>query len=291
MTVRPYSRRTFLALAGAAPALTAAPFDNPFFALCMDTHDAEKRNLEQQAQMLRDLGYAGAGHLWLDNIAERLATLDRAGLKLFQIYIRIDLGPKANTPYDPRLGEVLPLLKGRDVQLAALLVGGRPSDRSFDTRAVEVIREIADRAAPYGVKLALYPHQKNLLETVEDAIRLAGQAARPNAGVMFNLCHWLKVGDEGQMKPLLQAVKPHLMSVSINGTDRGAEIKAGTGNWIQPLDGGTFDMFAFLGELRRIGYRGPIGLQCYGIPGDAAVHMRRSMTAWVALKRRLEIAI
>jgi sugar phosphate isomerase/epimerase len=81
------------------------------------------------------------------------------------------------------------------------------------------------------------------------------------------------------------------MSVSINGTDRGAEIKAGTGNWIQPLDGGTFDMFAFLGELRRIGYRGPIGLQCYGIPGDAAVHMRRSMTAWVALKRRLEIAI
>jgi sugar phosphate isomerase/epimerase len=281
------SRRTFLGMAGAASMLAGAGFDNPFFALCMDTHDEKKRNLAEQARMLRELGYAGAGHLWFDNVAERLSTLDQAGLKLFQIYMRIDLGPKAAAPYDSRLGEILPLLKGRGVQLAALVTGGRPSDEALDDRAASVVREIAGRAKPYGVKLALYPHQKNLLETVPDALRIARKAG-PSVGVMFNLCHWLKVGEEADLKPVLASAGPSLMAVSINGSDRGAEIKAGTGNWIQPLGSGTFDMAGFLSELRRTGYRGPIGLQCYGIPGDAAIHLRRSMSAWLQLKRRLE---
>ncbi|MCX6624864.1 MAG: TIM barrel protein [Acidobacteria bacterium] len=284
------SRRTFLTLTAAAPVLAAARFDNPFFALCMDTHDEKKRNLAEQAQMLRELGYAGAGHLWFDNVAERLATLDHEGLKLFQIYMRVDLGPKAKEPYDPRLRQVLPLLKGRDIQLAALITGSRPSDPALDERAVAVLREIGDAAAPYGVKVALYPHQANWLETVEDTVRIAQKAGRANIGGMFNLCHWLKVGNETELKPLLRAALPHLLAVSINGSDRGAEIKAGTGKWIQPLDSGTFDMPGFLAELRQAGFRGPIGLQCYGIPGDAAIHLRRSMSAWRALKRRVETA-
>ncbi len=284
------SRRTFLALAGTVPLLGAAKFENPFFALCMDTHDERKRNLAEQAQMLKELGYAGAGHLWFDNVAERLATLDRAGLTLFQIYMQIDLGPRAKAPYDPRLEQILSLIEGRDVQLAALVSGGQPSDQALDERAISVIREIADAAKPRGVKLALYPHQKNWLETVQDSIRLARKTERANTGVMFNLCHWLKTGDETEMKPLLSSALPHLLAVSINGSDREAEIKAGTGKWIQPLDRGTFDMLGFLSELRNIGYRGPIGLQCYGIPGDASIHLRRSMSAWLEFKHRLEAA-
>jgi sugar phosphate isomerase/epimerase len=295
------SRRRFLALAaGAAPGIAAvssigaaaarAKFDNPFFALCMDTHDAKKRNLAEQAAMLKEAGYAGAGHLWFDKVDERLATLDAAGLKLFQIYMQIDLKPGAKAPYDARLKDVLPLLKGRRVQLAALMNGGAPSDPALDERAVPVIREIADAARPYGVALTLYPHQKNWLEKVEDGVRLARKADRANVGAMFNLCHWLKVSDEAGLKPLLASARPHLAAVSINGSDRGAEIRAGTGNWIQPLDSGTFDMLGFLTEFRRIGYHGPIGLQCFGIPGDAVVHLRRSMTAWNELKRRLNAA-
>lgn len=253
----------------------------------MDTHDEKKRNLAEQARMLKELGYAGAGHLWFDHVAERVATLDGEGLKLFQIYMQINLGPKAKEPYDPRLRQILPLIAGRGTQLAALVSGGQPSDPALDERAVAVIREIADAAQPHGVKLALYPHQKNWLETVEDAVRLTRKAGRANAGVMFNLCHWLKSGDEGQMKPLLASALPHLIAISINGSDRGAEIRAGTGKWIQPLGSGSFNMLGFLDELHRIGYRGPIGLQCYGIPGDAAIHLRQSMSAWLALQKRI----
>ena len=86
---------------------------------------------------------------------------------------------------------------------------------------------------------------------------------------------------------LLKAAMPHLFAVSINGTDTGAEIKSGKGNWIQPLDSGSFDVYGFLRTLKELGYAGPIGLQCYGIPGDARKHLARSMAAWRRLSQRL----
>ncbi len=250
-----------------------------FFAFCMDTHDSQKRSLEEQAALLDELGYDGAGHLWLDDLDQRIQTLDAHGLKLFQVYLRVNIAPDA-TPYDPRIEESLPLLKGRDTMLALLISGGPPSDPAGDARAVELVQAIADPAAGAGVRVALYPHSGEWLERVEDAIRVVQKVDRPNVGAMFNLCHWLKVDDEDNLQPLLTSVLPYLFAVSIHGADTATEIHAGTGNWIQPLDSGSFDVSALLDLLRDLGYRGPIGLQCYGIPGDARDHLTRSMAAW-----------
>ena len=262
----------------AAPA--AADKRSPaFFAFCMDTHDSQKRTLEEQAALLEELGYDGAGHLWLDDLGQRIETLDAHGLKLFQVYLRVNIAPDT-VPYDSGLEEALPLLKGRDVMLALLISGGSPSDPAGDARAVELVQEIADLAAGAGVRVALYPHSGDWLERVEDAVRVVQKADRPNVGIMFNLCHWLKVDDEENLKPLLTSAMPLLFAVSIHGADRATEIHAGTGNWIQPLDSGSFDVGALLDTLRDLGYRGPVGLQCYGIPGDARDHLTRSITAW-----------
>lgn len=263
----------------ASPQRGLAPV-RPFFAFCMDTHDAKKRSLSEQAVLLEELGYDGAGHLWLDGLEERIKTLDAQGLKLFQVYLRLDISPGAQEPYDPRLNDKLPLLQGRDAMLAVLVSGGRPSDETLDERAVSLLRELADRARPYGVRVALYPHVNDWLERVEDAVRVAKKVDRANLGVMFNLCHWLKVGEEGQLRSVLRQAKPHLLAVSINGSDHAAEIRAGTGLWIAPLDSGAFDPLDLLRALDEIGYRGPVGLQCYGIPGDARLHLERSMKAW-----------
>lgn len=253
---------------------------NPFFAFCMDTHDSKKRSLAEQAALLSDLGYAGAGHLWFDSVAERLATLDAVGLRLFQIYLRVNVGPGAAEPYDPRLGEILPLLKARDTMLAVLMSGGKPSDASLDQGAVSILREMADLAKLHGVKLALYPHTGDWLERVEDAVRLVRKTGRPNIGVMFNLCHFLKAEDEKNLKSAIELAGDHLFAVSINGSDSGEEIKAGKGRWIAPLDVGSFDQAMLLKLLRDKGYRGPIGLQCYGIQGDAFDHLAASMKQW-----------
>src|SRR5215831_17162687 len=97
-----------------------------FFPFCIDWHDAKKRSFQEQAAMLKELGYDGVGHIWLDNVAERIQTLDQAGLKLFQITVTVDLTP-GKPAYDARFKEVLNLVKGRQVQFCLLVNGAKPS--------------------------------------------------------------------------------------------------------------------------------------------------------------------
>jgi len=271
---------------GAAEPTASGAAANLFFALCMDTHDAKRRTLEQQAGLLQELGYDGAGHLWLEQVPERIRTLDAAGLKLFQIYLRLDVGPDVQPAFDPKLKEVIPLLKGRDTMLAALMTGGKPSDESRDAQAVELLRPIADAARESGVRIALYPHSGDWLERLEDALRVVDKVDRANVGVMFNLCHWLRVEKQRNYRPLLERAMPRLWAVSINGADE-FDAQPGWDRYIQPLGRGSFDLYPFLKTLRQLGYLGPVGLQCYGIPGDARDSLAESMKAWRAYTTRL----
>ena len=216
--------------------------------------------------MLKELGYDGVGHLWLDNVPERLKTLDAAGLKLFQITMRVDITP-GKQAYDPRLKDVMPLLKGRGVQFVLLMNGLKPSDPAGDPRAVEIIREMSDLAATRAPRCCSIRTAISGWRRIEDAVRVADKVDRPNVGVMFNLCHWLRVSKDRDYKPLLAKAMPRLWAVSINGADE-FDDKPGWERYIQPLGRGSFDMAAFLKTLRELGYTGPIGLQCYGIPGD-----------------------
>ena len=267
----------WLALAGGACAAETNVW--PFFPFCIDWHDAKKRNPEQQAVMLKELGYAGVGHIWLDRVEERLKTLDAAGLRLFQITMTVDLSPD-KAPYDTaRFKEVLALVKGRHVQFDLLINGAKPSDTNADPHGVEVLRVMADLARDSGSQLLLYPHVGCWVERIEDAIRVAGKVDLPNVGVMFNLCHWLRVDPQRDYKPLLQSALPRLWAVSINGADP-FDAQPGWDHYIQPLDRGSFDVAGLMKTLKELGYQGPVGLQCYGIGGDAREHLERSLAAW-----------
>jgi sugar phosphate isomerase/epimerase len=271
-------------LACPRPAWAAAAKPTPFFPFCIDWHDAKKRNFEEQAQMLKELGYDGVGHIWLDKVAERLQSLDAVGLRLFQITMTVDLTP-GKTTYDPRFKEVLALVKGRQVQFDLLVSGGKPSDPTLDSRAVEVFREMSDLAKDSGSTLLLYPHVDCWIERIEDCVRVADKVDRPNVGVMFNLCHWLRVDKQRDYASLLKKAMPRLWAVSINGADT-LDNQPGWAHYIQPLGQGTFDMAAFLKTLSDLGYHGPIGLQCYGIGGDTKEHLAQSMTAWKKLQAK-----
>ena len=278
-----------IAQAAAKPAVApAGKKANPFFALCMDTHDAKKRSLAQQAEILKELGYDGAGHLWLKNVPERLKTLDAAGLKLFHIYMQVNVKPGNKRPYDPTLESVVKLLKGRETALVLLVGGLKPSDTKGDPRAVELVGQIADLAAKSSLDVILYPHTGDWLQNVSDAVRIAKKVDRPNVGVMFNLCHWLKAEGGKNLKTTLKSAMPYLRAISIHGADTAAEIAAGKGKWIQPLDSGSFDVCELLKTLRDSGYTGPVGLQCYGIGGDARDHLTRSISAWRKMRGRLD---
>ncbi len=258
----------------------------PFFPFCIDWHDAKKRTFAQQAEMLKELGYPGVGHVWLDKVEARIETLDPAGLKLFQITMTVDVTP-GKTPYDAeRFKEVCGVIKGRGVQFCLLLNGMKPSDPTGDPRGVEILRAMSDQAKDCGAQLLLYPHQGSWVERLEDSVRVAEKVDRPNVGVMFNLCHWLRVDSSRDYKPLLERAMPRLWAISINGADE-RDDKPGWERYIQPLDKGSFDVGKLLGTLKDLGYKGPIGLQCYGIGGDAREHLVRSMTAWMELSKNL----
>ena len=271
---------------GAAQPATA-PQAPAIFPFCIDWHDAKKRTFPEQAVMLKELGYAGVGHIGLDKVAERLKSLDDVGLRLFQITISVEVGP-AKEPFDPRFAEVLGLVKGRAVQFALLVNGMKPSDPSVDPHAVEILRRLADLTRETDAQLLLYPHQGSWIERIEDACRVAEKVDRKEVGVMFNLCHWLRVDTSRDYLPLLERAMPRLWAVSLNGADN-QDPKPGWERYIQPLGQGNFDVSAFLETLNSLGYRGAVGLQCYGIGGDTREHLARSMTAWLALRKHLAI--
>ena len=257
---------------------------NPFFALCVSTHDPQYRTPADQAKLLKELGYAGTAHVWLDGVPEAIKAADAAGLELFQIYVRVALDP--NKPaYNPRLGDVVKLLKGRRTMLGLLIQGKPSSTAEHDPQAVKIVREIAAMAAESGTRVALYPHTGDWLARVEDAVRVADKVDRKNVGVMFNLCHWMRSDKQENLVPVLRKVAPRLFAVSINGADR--DNTAQLDRWIQPLGRGTFDVYPVVKTLAELGYTGPVGLQCYGVKGDVRDNLRRSIDAWRKFSQRI----
>jgi hypothetical protein len=61
---------TGLPLSPTNQAAEADPY--PFFPFCIDWHDSRKRTFPEQAEMLKELGYGGVGHIWLEKVPESL---------------------------------------------------------------------------------------------------------------------------------------------------------------------------------------------------------------------------
>jgi sugar phosphate isomerase/epimerase len=240
-----------------------------------------------QAAMLKELGYAGIAYTGARQIPEMLKALDARGLQMLSIYVDVCLTPQQGKPaYDPALKAAIEQLKGRDTQIWLPIGGGQPSSTDLDDRAVATVRQIAEMADKSGLRVAIYPHLGMYVERVEDALRLAKKIDRKNVGVCFNLCHFLKVDDEKNLEKRLKEAAPNMFAVNINGADRGETNRMDWNRLIQTLDRGNFDVGRVLKTLRELRYAGPIGLQCYAIPGDSRENLNRSMKAWRAICTR-----
>jgi sugar phosphate isomerase/epimerase len=165
---------------------------NPFFVFNNGVKDATYDTPQKQVALLERLGYDGMEKNGLDDFAEVQGELDRQGLKLFTVYVNVNLDP-GQPAYDPRLPEVIRSLKGRPTML------------------------------------------------------------------------WLNITNMADK------------------SDRGTIWKS----LIQPLGQGTFDTYALLETLVDLGFEGPVGLQCYNVPGDKADILAQSMAAWRGYEDRM----
>jgi len=253
-----------------------------FYAYCVEVgvKGVTPRPLAEQAKLLRELGYNGIG-LALplgDELESNLKPLDDAGLQAFMFWTSVNVNPAKGDACDPKLLAAIRKLKGRPATVSVLLTGLKAGDPQGMALAVKRLRELGDTAAGAGLRVSIYNHVNNWTESLPFIIEVVRKANHPRVGFNFNLCHWLKVDGDKDYRPLLRENAARLFCVTINGAQRGAA--TWTHGLIQPLDKGDFDNRALLATLDEIGYSGPVGLMCYGVPDDARDHLARSMKVW-----------
>ena len=280
-------------LAWGSPSVGAEPntagesgLPNPFFAYCVGIGTGkENAALEAQLElpaMLSDLGYDGMAHVGIGGAVEMLQALEEKKQKLFAVYTPLVVD--SDQPgYDPALKQLIPKLKGHGTTIWLVINSKqhKSSSTGGDQRAVELLREIADLAQPAGLRISLYCHRGAYAERVKDVVRLAKLADRPNIGVTFTFCHFQAVEGLENLDEALELARPYLDLATINGTSGyDPENRAG---WIQILGEGSFDMTTILKALRRIDFRGPIGMIVFGIQGDRRDVLDRSIRGWKQL--------
>ncbi len=251
-----------------------------FFALCVGNHDAKKRSVPDQFRLIAEMGFDGVGDpLWLgQEMDANLKLMDELKLCPAMLYVRVNVSPKAKQAYDPRIKDALARLKGRGTVLCVLMQGLKPGDASGLDHGAALLRELGDMAAASGMKVSIYHHMSDWTQNLSFALEVVRKADRPNVGVNFNLCHWLMADGDKDYRAFLRANVGRVFVVTLNGAKLGS--KTWTNGLIQPLDCGDFDNLELLKLLKELDYRGPIGLMCYGVGGDAREHLVRSMKVW-----------
>ncbi|MEM9446031.1 MAG: sugar phosphate isomerase/epimerase family protein [Verrucomicrobiota bacterium] len=246
-----------------------------FYAL--DNAFAKKHlNTSEQVSLLKRLGYAGVCTELKTFSQEFEKDLKKAGLGIHATYII--LKPKKNLlPVDQEALDHIAYFKGSQTLIWLTIMNGPNMD---DAQAVEAINKIADTAKTSNLKVALYPHYKYYTDVMDTCLRLAEKVNRPEVGVVFTLCHFLKQNDHSDLEKTIEIAAPYLMSVQVNGAYKNGKKKKGWSQLILPLGEGDFDVSRVLNKLVKIGYQGEFSLQCFNIKKTPQDHLSASMKAW-----------
>lgn len=282
-----------LGLLGAGGA-EAQKVSNPFFPLHnIIRDDSTYRTPDQQVVLIKKIGYDGLEINQLERFEAMKAALDRHRFPATFFYVKLDLDKAA---LDPRLPGYVAQLKGSSTIIAPYLVGDAkkypPSSQAGDTLAVRLLGQLADLAQAAGLQVAIYPHIYFYVERTDHAQRLVQAVNRPNLGLSFNLSHWLATtpapAREG-LRAHLQALRPHLKMVTINGANDVVTTDQNIWNdYILPLGQGSFDTFGLVNYLvNDLGYSGPIGVQCYNLKGNKEELARNTFAVWQAHQKKL----
>jgi sugar phosphate isomerase/epimerase len=258
----------------------AQKFNPPFFVFEDGLWNAKSDAPAYWADLVKTTGFDGMELIGLDKLNGMLPELTRNNLRLFTLYIQIDL--EKEQPYDPRLKVYMEKLKNTGLHLWVHVHSEKYSlsDPAGDPRCIEIVGELADYAQKYGVKIAFYPHTGFWVEKVDDGVRLAKKINKPNVGTVFNVCHFLKADETEILEQKLKNAMPYLFLVSINGADKVDTHQMGWDRLIQPLGKGDYDVLNVLKILKDTGYKNPVGLQCYNIKGQPEEFLKESVEAW-----------
>lgn len=236
---------------------------------------------EQQAKTLKELGFDGISYNYTTPSA--LAAWQKAfkeqGLKIYGLYLFTYVDRPEH--FDPSFKEAVKLLRGTETIIWLAMPGPRQKG-DYEAQAVRNVQEMADLAAEQGVRVAVYGHFGMYVETGADAARLVKLANRPNVGASINLCHEFLSKKGDAIEETLKRVAPLSILTSVNGID------VANKNYLLRLDQGDLDIAVYLKKLFAAGYRGPVGLQCYSVPGDIRENLKADIAAWKKIQEKMK---
>lgn len=224
--------------------LMAEDFNPEFYAFA---NGVSFGGLEQEAAVLKELGYTGISQVRKggEALAKQIEVYEKQGLKVLSIYLNINNKPIAAEVVKPFAN------KGAFIELTV---------KKRTPKTVAAVRATAEMAAGMNIRVALYPHVGFSLATMPQAMKLIEEVDHPNLGVMFNLCHFLHGENPEDLEQVLETAGDRLFAVSTCGSDIGGK------EWnkiIKTLDKGSFPQERLFETLKALGFKGPVGLQCY----------------------------
>ena len=243
---------------------------------------------DAQAALVKKVGFEALAGQGGKSYYQWRQAMDKAGLAMPELYIRMGIGQDRKATYDGELKNIIKDVGDRQMLIAFVLYNDlKIKDRQeADKIYVEAIQELADHCHPSNIKIAIYPHVNLHCETVVHSVSLAKAANRRNVGAIFNLCHYLKKEGSQGWKESIKEAFPYLFMVSINGSEDGDTQKMGMDKLIQPLGEGSFDTYELIKYVKDLGYDGLFGLQCYNIKQDCEEALTQSVNTWKSYRQR-----
>ncbi len=230
-------------------------------AWCVVPFDAARRGPEQRAQMLAELGLRHLAYDWREEHVPswdaEIDALQRQQIELTGWWCASSLSPLE----DAGVQRIVDFLRRREVRTQLWLslpdaeLQQIASQEQRVARAALAVRQLAEQVAPLGCQVGLYNHggwigqPDNLVQIMRHLDR------QSNVGIVYNFHHAHHELDE--FPQALVAMKPHLLCLNLNGTNRSGGDDAT--QKILTLGEGELDA-QILEWIADAGYTGPIGI-------------------------------
>jgi sugar phosphate isomerase/epimerase len=273
-----------------SPIYAKKKLNNTFYVQnTLDGFKNAPQTAQEKAKLLRKIGFDGLEGFGQPDFFELKNALEKEGLVMPVNYVALNFeadGKLENTLANEIKAMIKTSAKGAIIYFHLHSNSYKDDKETGDKVVAAILRELSDYSVSFGVKLCVYPHFSLYCETVAHSVKLDKMVDRKNYGAAMNLCHLLKVeGSEG-IDGKIKEFAPFLFAVNICGADDGDTRQLGWDRLIQPLGQGSFNTYQFVKSLRDNGYKGPIGLQCYNLKGDAAATLTQSLETWKAYKKQ-----
>src|SRR5687767_9558108 len=249
-------------------------------AWCTIPYDSKKRNSEERAVMLKDLGFSSFAYDWraqdLPNMETELVTLKKHGIRLKSVWFWVE--GAENQVLDEANEAILKTLEKTNtrtelwVSFPARYFEGITGEEKIQ-KAVKALQYIHQRASEIGCTVALYNHRDWFGEPANQ-VKIIEASGLKNVGIVYNFHHGHKQMDD--FDNILKVTKPYLSTVSLNGM-KGEEFE------IRTIGEGDREL-ELLKNLKASGYNGSIGIIGHTENEDVKVVLQRNLTG---LKRLL----